>query len=123
MDRRRLPRQATDWSGWYRFEGDDEAEWRRCRIVDVSPAGASLELSDASRLGPLPGVDAGRAILVTADLRGQVRCTTPGREGQLRIGIEFDEARLGIEFDEPAGAARDRPGRDRRVATGSTGPS
>jgi hypothetical protein len=124
MDMRRAtPRQATGWGGWYRYEGDDEAEWRRCRIVDVSTAGAALELSDMGRLDPSLEDNGGRPILVTADLRGQVRYTSPGQNGRVRVGIEFDEARVGIEFDERAGAARDRLVGGPRVAAASPGPS
>ncbi len=42
--RRLLPRHFTDWRGRYLIEGDPCERWRDCRIVDMSSAGAGLEL-------------------------------------------------------------------------------
>jgi hypothetical protein len=42
--RRLLPRQFTDWRGKYTFEDNPVHQRRDCRVLDVSSAGAGLQL-------------------------------------------------------------------------------
>ena len=84
--RREIPRQTIHWEGEYRIEGDGDARWRRCRIIDVSPAGAGLELLDAT-----PEETCGRQITVAVQLHGEVRNSREGSEDSLRVGIQFVE--------------------------------
>jgi hypothetical protein len=82
--RRILPRQFADWRGKYLFEDEPEQRWRDCRVLDVSSAGAGLELQ---------GLDAddsvGSRILLAVHLRGELRNTEPTTSGHLRAGIQF----------------------------------
>ena len=83
--RRILPRQFADWRGKYLFEDEPEQRWRDCRVLDVSSAGAGLELQ---------GLDAddsvGSRILLAVHLRGELRNTEPTTSGHLRAGIQFN---------------------------------
>jgi hypothetical protein len=82
--RRLLPRHFTDWHARYMIEGDPEERWRDCRIVDMSSAGAGLELLDAN-----PEETAGRSIIIALQFRGEVRHAEPARNKRLRTGIQF----------------------------------
>ena len=84
--RRLLPRQFTDWRGRYVIEGDPERRWRDCRIVDISSAGAGLELLDAT-----PEETNGQRILLAVQLKGEVRHVEEGRSDELRVGMQFVE--------------------------------
>jgi hypothetical protein len=85
MERRRLlPRQFTDWRGRYMIEDDPEGRWRMCRVVDVSSAGAGLELFDAT-----PEETCGRRILLAVQLQGEVRNAEALTSDSLRVGIQF----------------------------------
>ena len=66
------------------IEGDAAEPWRDCRIVDLSSAGAGLELLDAT-----PEETAGKNILIAVHLRGEIRHTEPTRRDGLRTGIQF----------------------------------
>ncbi len=82
--RRLLPRQFTDWQGKYMFEDDPDQRWRDCRVVDVSSAGAGLQLIDTSE-----DEIVGERVLLAVHLRGVLRNAGPGRAGGLRVGIQF----------------------------------
>jgi hypothetical protein len=82
--RRILPRQFADWSGTYLFEDEPEQQWRNCRVLDVSSAGAGLELQ-----GLKPGEMVGSRILLAIHLRGDLRSAQPTSPGQQRAGIQF----------------------------------
>ncbi len=82
--RRLLPRQFADWRGRYAFEGDSEESWHDCRVIDISPSGAGLELFDV----PEDEV-AGNHILLAIHLRGELRNAGPASEGSLRAGVKF----------------------------------
>ena len=82
--RRRLPRQFADWSGKYAFEDGPDESWHDCRVVDISSAGAGLELLEA----PLEDT-VGRTILLAVHLRGQLRNAVPGRGDGVRAGVQF----------------------------------
>src|ERR1700683_2343526 len=57
--RRGVPRQPADWFGFYRFDDADDEPVRCCRVLDISPLGAGLELfatAPGERLsGLIPG--------------------------------------------------------------------
>jgi hypothetical protein len=82
--RRFLPRQYADWPGTYRIEGDPEPRWSDCRVIDISSAGAGLELLDA----PDDATD-GHRILVAVHLHGEIRNTRVEGDGRSRVGIQF----------------------------------
>ncbi len=82
--RRLLPRHFTDWRGKYMIEGDPDERWRDCRIVDMSSAGAGLELLDAN-----PEETAGKSIIIAMQFRGEVRHAEPARNKRLRTGVQF----------------------------------
>jgi hypothetical protein len=84
--RRRLPRQFTDWRGRYLVEGDCDERWRGCRVIDISTAGAGLELLETST-----EEISGRRILLAVLLRGELRNVGPGKNDGLRVGIQFTD--------------------------------
>jgi c-di-GMP-binding flagellar brake protein YcgR len=94
--RRRVPRQEAGWPGRYRFEGEPETEWGRCRVIDISIIGAGTEV-----FGAVPPIPFGRRRLIQVEtpagaaiklqLLGEVRNFTRGPEGGTRIGIEFTD--------------------------------
>jgi len=98
--RRRLPRQDAHWQGKYTVEGGAPGVWGACEILDISILGTGLELfEDPQHL--LPNIDdlIGRPILVevqtpagasiTLQMMGEIRYTTPGKRGSVRVGLEF----------------------------------
>jgi hypothetical protein len=82
--RRLLPRQFADWRGKYNFEGDPVERWRDCRVIDISSAGAGLELIDTNA----EEAD-GRRILIAVHLRGEIRNAAPRKNETLRAGVQF----------------------------------
>ena len=82
--RREVPRERVDWEGQYSIEGDPERRWRPCRVVDISPAGAGLELLETTSEEML-----NRPINVLVPLRGNIRHSGSGDKGSRRVGIEF----------------------------------
>jgi hypothetical protein len=82
--RRLLPRQFADWTAKYAFEDGSDDSWHDCRVVDISSAGAGLELADAELEGVL-----GRQVLVIVHLRGELRNAVDGRAGGVRAGVQF----------------------------------
>jgi hypothetical protein len=76
--------QCTDWRGKYMIEGDPSERWRDCRIIDVSSAGAGLELVDTS-----PHETEGRQLILAVHLRAAVRSAGPSRGQILRVGTQF----------------------------------
>jgi hypothetical protein len=84
--RRLLPRQFTDWNGQYIFEDDPEQQWHPCRVIDVSSAGAGLELADLEAVEKK-----GSSLLLSVQLRCEVRNIGPGKEQALRVGVEFTD--------------------------------
>jgi hypothetical protein len=91
--RRRVPRQAAGWDGIC-IIAEESAEWRQCRVVDISMLGLGLTLehpSPSALLGRrisiyVPAVDHS----VNIQLDGEV--TNAGRtlEDAVRVGIKFD---------------------------------
>lgn len=95
---RRSHRHPTDWAARFRF--DPTADWRNCRLIDVSWEGAALELygvdADEPLLGPLfldiksvTGSDDGIAV------SGMIRHRARTALDRTIVGIEF--RRLEIE--------------------------
>src|SRR5580704_17607701 len=80
--RRLVPRQLTDWHGKYMFEEDPERQWRDCQVLDISSAGAGLELFKTT-----PDQCLGTRIVLA--LRADLRYTAPGRNDGLRVGVQF----------------------------------
>jgi hypothetical protein len=96
--RRRSARYPTDWAATFRF--DPRAEWRNCRLIDVSWDGAALELYGVGNGEPLEGpifVDiksvtgSDDGIFVSALIRHRARTAI----GRTLVGIEFH--RLSVE--------------------------
>lgn len=82
--RRLLPRQFADWSAKYAFDDGPDEAWHDCTVVDISSAGAGLELPEASLDEAV-----GRHILLAVHLRGELRNAGSGRNHCLRAGIQF----------------------------------
>jgi hypothetical protein len=82
--RRLLPRQLTDWRGKCLFEDESDQRWRDCRVLDVSSAGAAVELLDMR-----PGQVVGTRMLLAVHLRGELRHAQGTDAGRLRAGIQF----------------------------------
>jgi hypothetical protein len=84
--RRLLPRQFTDWHGRYMIEDDPNELWRPCRVVDVSTLGAGLELFDTSAEEMSE-----RSIILSVDLKGEVKHAVASRTDGIRVGIQFED--------------------------------
>jgi PilZ domain len=79
------PRQYTDWTGEFAFL-DAPDDWKPCRIVDISSAGAGVQLDDVAS----DAVE-GTEIVVRVRLRGVVRHAQDVGNGSARAGIEFTD--------------------------------
>ena len=94
-----VPRQFMDWHGKFMFEGDPERRWRDCRVLDLSSAGAGLELPRTA-----PGGTLGTRIPLAVHLRGELRNTAPAQSNALRAGMQFveltDHERANLELLE-----------------------
>ena len=66
------------------FEDDPVNQWRACRVLDVSSAGAGLQLHEADEDAVI-----GDRILLPVHLRGVLRNSGPRRAEGLRVGIQF----------------------------------
>lgn len=79
------PRQYTDWSAEFALKSRP-GEWRPCRVVDISSAGAGVHLEE---------VDAaeveGQEIVVRLVLQGVVRHSTDVGNGSTKAGMEFTD--------------------------------
>jgi hypothetical protein len=80
------PRQSADWTGEYALPTDPDT-WRPCRIIDISSAGAGIELEDADHEAM-----EGAEIVVRVRLRGVVRHARDGDDGSAHAGLEFIDA-------------------------------
>ncbi|HXW81157.1 MAG TPA: PilZ domain-containing protein [Acidimicrobiales bacterium] len=85
--RRLIPRQFVDWEGSYLIEGDPVQHWRDCRVIDISSAGAGLDLMDTT----VAEVEGGRRIFVNLRLMGETRHNSETEVDRIRVGIEFVE--------------------------------
>ncbi len=84
--KRRGERHSVDWFGRYRLTSDPGAAWCRCRVVDVSAAGAGLEL-----LGPVPAVGS-RVVVELETAGGGIQVTGVVRR------VEGAGGHVGVEF-------------------------
>jgi c-di-GMP-binding flagellar brake protein YcgR len=84
--RRKIPRQPARWSGAYRFEGDRTSGPRRCRVLDISAAGAGLQLLDTTI-----EESTHQMIVVNLELHGDMRSAVPWEDDSVRVGVEFGE--------------------------------
>jgi hypothetical protein len=83
--RRRTPRQPADWFGFYKFDDANDEPTRCCRVLDISPLGAGLELFATG-----PSEDLNGLITVTVELHGRTRNVVVDKETQTaRVGVEF----------------------------------
>jgi len=82
--RRFVPRQFADWGGTYLIEDDPERRWSDCRVIDISSAGAGVEL-----LHPPAQAVEWSHIFVAVHLRGEIRNTMAMRDDRLRVGVQF----------------------------------
>ena len=65
--RRFIPRQFADWDGTYLVVDDPEQRFRDCRVVDISSAGAGIELLDAP-----PQITEGNRLFVVVHLQAEI---------------------------------------------------
>jgi hypothetical protein len=91
--RRAVPRQPADWFGFFRFDDAESDAWRCCRVVDISPLGAGLELFGVVNEDHMDG-----PITISIELRGTPRNVT--------IDADAHSARVGVQFAEPSEAAK-----------------
>ena len=81
--RRSVPRQFADWNGTYLVATDPEMRFRDCRVVDISSAGAGIELVDA------PQVSEGSRLFVAVHLQAEVRHVGEPKDDRVRVGTQF----------------------------------
>ncbi len=94
MESRRAPRQTADWIGWCRFPNVSGDERIECRVVDISQLGLGIVLGGSSQVSDFVGrpIAVETPILGTAAnirLEGEVKNEAVGRDGSVRLGIEF----------------------------------
>jgi hypothetical protein len=92
-NRRRLNRRPAGWSASYRLAGEHAAEWRDCRVVDISMLGLGITFDH-----PNPSELAGH--LVSVNLPGHGSCVNVRLEGEIRNAVMTmgRDIRVGIEF-------------------------
>ena len=84
--RRLIPRQFVGWNGRYVIDGASEQRWQDCRLIDISSAGAGLEL-----VGSTVAEVEGQRIVVSLQLKGETRHSSESAPGRIKVGIEFVE--------------------------------
>ena len=84
--RRKVPRQPAEWYGTYEYDFDTFGAPRRCRVLDISAAGAGLQLLDTSLEETMD-----RLVIVSLELQGDMRNAVPWEDNSVRVGIEFPE--------------------------------
>jgi len=87
--RRAVPRQPADWFEFYKLDDTDNEPVRCCRVLDISPMSAGLELFATTSDENLNGL-----ITVTVELHGNT--------GNVILDGETHTARVGIDFDVPS---------------------
>jgi hypothetical protein len=92
--RRAVPRQPTDWFGFYKFDNVKDERWRACRVVDISPLGAGLELFETT-----PGENMDGRLIFSIEMQGDTR--------DVVIDKETNSARVGVEFPIPSASAKE----------------
>jgi PilZ domain len=102
--RRRGRRQEAGWLGRYAIEPrrrhdwdvglGASLDWSRCRVLDVGPGGAGLELLGApAEVGDRLIVDLQlvRSNMASVTLTGEIRHSGSTDDGGQRVGLEFVE--------------------------------
>lgn len=84
--RRLIPRQFVGWKGRYLVDGAVVQTWRDCRFLDISSAGAGLELMESTAAE----VESKR-IVVSLELIGDIRHAEEKGNRRIGVGIEFVE--------------------------------
>ncbi len=84
--RRSAARMPVEWVGRLRLQGDPEGRWRACRIVDLSPGGAGVELPDLSTEPP-GSVPVELQIVMVGQLRHR---SAGSSSAAVRAGIRLD---------------------------------
>ena len=92
VERRRARRYPSNWSARYRF--DTTAEWRDCRIIDVSLDGAAVELYNHNAVESITGmlhleIDSGAGDQIGVALGAQIRHSVRLQDVRLLVGVEF----------------------------------
>lgn len=83
--RRAAPRQPADWFGFYRFDDADNEPTRCCRVLDISPLGAGLEL-----FATAPDENLGGLLTISVELHGRTRNVVRNDATHTaRVGMEF----------------------------------
>jgi hypothetical protein len=89
---RRLPRFPTDWAARFRF--DQAAEWRTCRLTDISWEGALIDLDGIDDDEPLEGRIYVEIKSVTGDedieVPSQIRHSTRTGRRHAKVGVMFE---------------------------------
>ena len=80
--RRAAPRQPADWIAMYRLDNLVNEPWRVCRILDISPMGAGLQLFQV-----IPGELLDGNITISFELRGEGRGVVRADDGTFRHRI------------------------------------
>jgi hypothetical protein len=94
LERRRSPRQASGWSGTCLIEDELHTEgWRQCSVLDISPFGLGITLSDCHSR-ELVGRNVAVEFPAVSDwvsirLDGQIKNAALIRPGLLRASVEF----------------------------------
>lgn len=92
--RRAVPRQPADWFGFFRFDNVRDERWRTCRVIDLSPVGAGLELFEMTPNECMDG-----RLTVSLELHGERR--------NVVLDEENATARVGVQFPTPSDAAKE----------------
>ena len=83
--RRAAPRQPADWFGFYRYDKAEGEPWRACRVLDISPLGAGLEMFSV-----LPEEQLEGSLVISLEIHGITRNVVRDEEqNAARVGIEF----------------------------------
>jgi len=92
-DRRHVPRQVVGWNGFCHIQGESVADWRDCRVFDISMLGIGIRvqhLRPSELIGRRISVElppAGDSVYVR--LEGEVKNAVRSARGTVRVGIAF----------------------------------
>lgn len=94
---RRVPRHEAGWPARCTLD-EGSGPWAECRVLDISVIGVGVAVG-VEIAGPRPRDLIGRRMVVEMEnpagtagrlrLLGEVRNTGPGRNGGIRLGLEF----------------------------------
>lgn len=96
LERRRVSRQASGWSGTCLIEGELHTEgWRECSVLDISPFGLAITVPDCHSSGSqLVGHKVAVQFPAVSDwvsirLDGEIKNAALIRPGLMRASVEF----------------------------------